>query len=121
MELMENVAEAQGRITGSANTWAISLSREHLKTNEQGEYRDFFLMEPLDDGSDPLANTDAHGCQAVAALPPLHLVDQRRHDPRPATAEGVAKRDGAAVDVEFLLINPELSRAGEHLRGEGLV
>src|SRR4030067_1134446 len=78
-------------------------------------------VHSLDDGSDALADANAHGCQAVTAAAFFHLVDQRCHDARAAAAERMAERDGAAVDVQFLQVDAELPGASQHLRGERLV
>src|SRR6185436_14466299 len=78
-------------------------------------------LHPFDDGGNALADADAHGREAVAAAAPFHFVQQRRHHPGAAAAERVSKGDGAAVDVQFIQIDAELARAGEHLGSKGLV
>src|SRR5580704_10921556 len=51
-------------------------------------------------GTEPA--TTAHRLQAVPAVAPLELVQQRGHEPRSAGAERVAERDRSAVDVHAL-------------------
>ena len=48
-------------------------------------------------------------------------VEERRHDARPGGAEGVAERDGPAMDVELVEVHAEVVGAREHLGGERLV
>jgi hypothetical protein len=48
-------------------------------------------------------------------------VKQRDDEPRAAHPERVADRDRTAVDVDALLVDPELAHDRERLRGEGLV
>ena len=52
---------------------------------------------------------------------PQHFVQQRHRDARPGAADGMAERDGAAVDVEALAIEMEFAIAGQHLGGKGFV
>ena len=56
-------------------------------------------MDPLDDGGNALTYANTHSCKPVAAPALFHFVNESRHDPRPATAERMAERDGATVDV----------------------
>ena len=77
--------------------------------------------DPLDRHRDRAAAAEAQRRQPVAALPPLQLVDERRHDPRAAGADRVAQRDRAAVDVDLLPVEPELAAVGQRLGGERLV
>ena len=55
------------------------------------------------------------------ALPPLHLVEQRRRQLRAGAAERMAERDRAAVHVQPLRIDRQLLQAREHLRRERFV
>src|SRR6266404_1416332 len=66
------------------------------------------------------AHTAAHaeGGQAAARFALQHCVEQRHRDARPRTANGMAERDGATVDVELLAIEMQLTVAGQHLGGE---
>src|SRR6476646_8447451 len=73
------------------------------------------------DGGQTLADPDAEGDRPVAAAAPLQLAHQGAGEAGAGAAERVAEGDRAAVDVEPLLLDPELAGAGENLRGEGLV
>ena len=48
-------------------------------------------------------------------------MEQRHRDSRPGAADGMAERDGAAVDVESLAIKMQLAIAGQHLRRKGFI
>src|SRR5688500_13476781 len=76
---------------------------------------------PLDDGGDPLADSDAHGCQTVAAAALFHFMDEGRHHARATTAERMPEGYGAAVYVELIHVDAQLPNTGEHLRGKRLV
>ena len=76
---------------------------------------------PLDHGRQPLADADAEGGDSVPRLAPPELPRERGHEPGAGAAQRVAERDGAAVDVEAVLVDAELARAGEDLSGERLV
>ena len=84
-------------------------------------------VQPLEDGGQALATTDAHRLQPVPALAALHLVQQRGQDPAAGGADRVAERDARAVDVDALPVaraeaaESPLTAAGQHLRGERLV
>src|SRR5208337_5288374 len=64
---------------------------------------------------------DAKRGQAPACLSLEHFVEQRHRSARSGAADGMAKRDGAAVDVEFLAIEMQLAVARQHLGGEGFI
>src|SRR6266542_4304369 len=68
-----------------------------------------------------LAAAEAGGANAAPGAPALQLVEQGGHEARAATAEGVAKGDGAAVDVDPLGVPLKQLAVGHHLRGERLV
>src|SRR5581483_4891717 len=84
------------------------------------------------------AAADADRGHAALAFRALEDVQQVQHDARAGSADRMAERDRAAVDVELLgvepahgAVQPELlaavalvlprGEAAEHLRGEGLV
>ena len=75
----------------------------------------------LDDRRHALADADAEGGDAVAAAAAAQLPDEGVSEAGAGAAERVAEGDRAAVDVEPLLVDPELAGAGEDLGGEGLV
>ena len=75
----------------------------------------------LDDRRQALADPDAERRQPVAAAPPAQLVGERAEQPGARAAERVADRDGAAVDVQLVVVDAQLAHGCEHLRGEGLV
>src|SRR6516225_5716342 len=44
---------------------------------------------------------DAFGGDAAPRAEPLHRIDEVQHDAVAAGADGMAKRDGAAIDIEL--------------------
>ena len=79
------------------------------------------LVNAFDNGGDALPHADTHSGEAIATAAPSHFVNECRHEPCAAAAEGVTESDGAAVDVQFLGIDAELSNASNHLGRKGLV
>src|SRR5256885_3818669 len=75
----------------------------------------------LDQQRDALPAADAGGGDAVARVRAFQLARNRYREPDPGRAERMADRDRAAVDVEFLLVEPERAGAGHHLRAKCLV
>src|SRR5262249_21549025 len=92
----------------------------------------------LDQHRTALPAADAFGGDAAPRAQPLHRIDEMQHDTIARRADGMAKADRAAIDIEFRLV--DLTRgaveienlpaeflvvpggeATEHLRGEGLV
>src|SRR5258707_451969 len=71
--------------------------------------------------SDALAYADAHSGEAVATAAPLQFVEQGGDDARATTAQGMTEGDGAAVDVEFFLVDLQFADTLERLGGEGFV
>src|SRR5690606_9895197 len=67
------------------------------------------------------AATYAHGHHPVAQIAPLHLAHKVAWGARAGHAEGMAYGDGAAVDVELLIVDLQPVAAVEALRGEGFV
>src|SRR5690348_2948132 len=60
-----------------------------------------------------LAHADAEGGDSVFGAAALQLADQGAGEAGAGAAEWVAEGDRAAVDVEPLLVDPELAGAGE--------
>src|SRR5215208_197844 len=58
--------------------------------------------ETFDDACDGLAEADAHAGDAVARVPPLELVQQRRCHAGARRAERVTERDAAAVRIDVV-------------------
>ena len=79
------------------------------------------LAEPLHDHGHALAAADAHRLEAEGLAAVLEAVEQRGHDAGARLTEGVAERDGAAVDVELVPADAEVLGRGDHLGREGLV
>src|SRR3972149_2245226 len=82
------------------------------------------LRHALDDGGHALSAAYAHGLQPEPSVPPLHLMEQSRHDPGAGCAYGMAQGYPRPVDVQALevaLADAPLPGAGEHLGGKGLV
>ena len=75
----------------------------------------------LEQRSDALADTDAERREAVAAVAPTQLVEQRDDEARAAHPERMPERDRAAVHVDLLLVEAELPHDREALRRERLV
>src|SRR6266487_6856738 len=79
------------------------------------------LIQSLDNGGDALSDADAHRCQAVTTAAPFQLVQQGHDDACATAAERVPQGDGAAVDVELLLVDLQLARTLQALCGKGFV
>src|SRR3954468_22177562 len=77
-------------------------------------------FDALDDRGDPLPDTDAHRRQAVPAAGASQLVGEHRDETAAAHAEGMAERDGTAIDVHLGRVETELIDADERLRRERL-
>src|SRR6185436_1181245 len=77
--------------------------------------------DALERGRDRSAAAEAQGREAVVALAPAQLVQQGRDDSRSRGADGMAERDGPAVDVDLVPVEAELAPVGDGLRGECLV
>src|SRR5262249_22210676 len=68
-----------------------------------------------------LADTDAQRGQPVPAAAPAQLVEHRHAEARPAHAQRMAQREGAAVQVHPLRVETQLADDGQALRRERLV
>src|SRR5688572_19433935 len=79
------------------------------------------VPDRFEEGRGSHAAADAQRDEAIARAAPLHLVQQRRRQPRPAAAERMAERDRAAIHVQPRATDRQLTEAGEHLDGERLV
>src|SRR5258708_6372308 len=63
----------------------------------------------------------ADRCAAKPTAAPAQLVHERADDPRARRAERVAERDGAPVDVDAVLVDPERPHRVDRHRRECLV
>ena len=70
----------------------------------------------------------ASPCSATAAerhggveAPPAQLEQRGQRDPGARHADGVAERDGPAIDIDLVLVDPEVVDRGQADGGEGLV
>ena len=64
------------------------------------EQRGAIRCEQLEDAGGAHAAADAHGDHSVARAPRFHLLEKRCGEFGAGAAEGMAERDGAAVDVD---------------------
>src|SRR4051812_1932334 len=67
----------------------------------------------------PAAGADRRAAEAAAAT--AQLVDQRAEDPGAGRADRMPERDGAAVDVDLLLVDAEQADRVQGDRRERLV
>src|SRR5690349_22908419 len=67
------------------------------------------------------APADAESRESQLRLSLLHFVNERGGDANPGTADRMAQRDRAAVDVQTIGGKLQLAIAGDHLRGECFV
>src|SRR5882724_10969691 len=76
---------------------------------------------PFDTHGDAHAAADAERCQAFLGVAPGHFMEQRHQHPRARGADGMAQRNGAAIDVHLAGVPAEflVHRAG--LRRKGLI
>src|SRR6267154_486133 len=70
---------------------------------------------------DAHAAADAERGEALLGIAPLHLVQQRHQHARTGSADRMAERDRAAVDVDLGGIPAEVLVDGASLCGKGLV
>src|ERR1700674_3556244 len=64
---------------------------------------------------------DAERGQAAAHFSLQHFVEQRHRNARSGAADGMAERDSATVDVEFLALEMQLAVACQYLGSECLI
>src|SRR5262249_58594119 len=101
------------RLDGVSEARALSpCSRPRLAASRHG----------LEQHGAALAAADAFGGDALAHAEPFHGVDEVQHDAVAARAHGMAKPDGAPVDVELVAVDAAGRAAKpEHLLAEPLV
>src|SRR5690606_33707367 len=80
-----------------------------------------YSSDPFDDGGDAHAAAHAEGGQDVAQLAALQLVEQGGEDDAAGGAQRMAHGNGAAIDVDLLLRDPQVLHELEDHGGEGLV
>src|SRR5674476_109668 len=95
---------------------AISIGAAAAGVAESGLSRRIFQQH-----GHALTDADAECRDAAFDAATPHFVSERAGEPGARAAEWVTERDAAAVDVESIVFNADRSRAGECLRGEGLV
>src|SRR4029079_15203725 len=76
---------------------------------------------PLEQRGHALADADAQRREAVAAVAAAELVQERHDEARAAHSERMAERDRAAVDIDPLRVEAQLTDDREALRRERLV
>src|SRR5262249_12583041 len=97
-------------------------ARVDVRSAEVGLFPPRFSWHRLDQHGAALAAADAFGGDALLDAEPLHGVDEVQHDAVAARAHGMAKPDGAAVDVEPVAVDAAGRAAKpEHLLAEPLV
>src|SRR5215203_6511500 len=77
----------------------------------------FELLDGFHDRGNPLSAADAGGRETTLQAAAVQLQCQREEQPRAGHAQGMAERDGPAVDVHPIAIEAELLLHGEVLRG----
>src|ERR1700683_2459781 len=78
-------------------------------------------LHSLDDGGDTHAAADAQRDQRATRIAALELVDHGAGDHGAGSAQRVAHRDGATVDVELLVGNVQILLELQYHRRERLV
>src|SRR5690606_12517215 len=78
-------------------------------------------LRHADDQGVTLATAAAQGGRADASAATLQLEGEVEHDPSPGHADRVTDRDGAAVDVDLVLGDAQLTGGLDADRREGLV
>src|SRR5216684_3418910 len=79
------------------------------------------FSQPFHDRHIGHATTFAHCLQAVALVALLERVDQRGHQLGAGAAQGMAERNGAAIDVEFCRVRAGGLEPRRRHRSKGLV
>src|SRR5256885_14528822 len=103
----------------SAIAWAASgmLSISHPISTTALTIR----SGPLQDNGHAHAARDTERGESQRRVALAQLVGARQDDARPRHADGVTESDRAAVHVQLLVVELQLTVAGEHLGREGLV
>ncbi|VXA88685.1 conserved hypothetical protein [Aeromonas veronii] len=86
--------------------------------------RSGWLSHPFKHGGDALTQTDTHGGNPQGGILLLHQIDEGGGDAGAGAAEGVAQRNGAAVQVHLLVhqvLQTQILHAGQGLGGKRLV
>src|ERR1700719_2959590 len=103
----------------SSRTNAATRSRNSTSSGDRS--KSMSALEILENRRRTLPTADAHGDHAVSRPAPAHLAEELHGQLRAGSAERMSEGDRAAVDVDALLIHPELAHHRERLRAEGLV
>src|SRR4051812_16078557 len=61
-------------------------------------------LHPLQREADALSYADAERCKRTLAAGLFQLMQRREHETRPAHAQGMAERDGAAIRIDLFCI-----------------
>src|SRR5205807_4855554 len=98
----------------SAGRWKAA-ERSRLRTSNE------VVLQRPDDGGVALAAAAAEGSSAGAATAAAQLVDEREQHAVAGHPDGVAQSDGAAVDVDDVVADPEVVHRRQSNGGEGFV
>ena len=112
--ILKHLARRTERKSGPLARSAFRLQMSH------GDCPHVYFLH-LDDHGSAHAAADAQSRQALVAASLLHLVDEGDEDTRAGCADGVTQSDGAAVDVQLLFGDLQLSADCDRLRGERFV
>src|SRR6266571_7842566 len=63
------------------------------------------ILHTLNNRCNSLADTDAHGCQAVTSSTAFQFVQQSDHQPRSTGTKWMPQGDCSTVDIQLLLVN----------------
>jgi len=80
-----------------------------------------FLRAHFNQHTHRVATAKAQRTNAALAASAFQLVNQRDQNTRATCANGVAKRNAAAANVQLLVRDTKRGDIGQHLRGERLV
>src|SRR5271155_3760609 len=78
-------------------------------------------IRKFDGKRDGIASAEAEGGDAALEIAALQFVEQRDQDAGAGCADGMAERDGAAIDVYFFGIEPQHAGYGDGCDRESFV
>src|SRR5882757_7240272 len=78
-------------------------------------------LDPFQNRGDALTAADTLGGQRITTADALQETGRFTHDTRAGCAQRMSESDGAAIEIEGRIPDPEIASTGERLAGEGLV
>src|SRR5699024_5296276 len=103
---VETASRCAIAVAASSAPLAVESAASTSRRRPAAASMTLLMSDPLDDARRGLGAARAHRDQGAFAAGALELVQGGGDEPRPGTADGVADRDGAPVDVDLVHIGP---------------